>query len=179
MQGKTFDTSSLEGRRLWNAVSERLHNAKGAAADDVAAVAAAAEEPARYGADYLAKTRLGQGAFQVLVTDAYQRRCAITGERTLPVLEAAHIRPFSQQGPNAVQNGLLLRSDMHILFDRGYVTVTEDHHVLVSKNIREEFENGREYYAFDGKALRSAPERQGELPSKEFLQWHNHNVFQA
>jgi putative restriction endonuclease len=37
--------------------------------------------------------RLGQGAFRLLVTDAYQRRCAVTGERTLPVLDAAHIRP--------------------------------------------------------------------------------------
>lgn len=46
----------------------------------------------------LIRHRLGQGAFRVLVTDAYQRRCAISGEKTLPVLEAAHIRPYSQHG---------------------------------------------------------------------------------
>ena len=51
--------------------------------------------------------RLGHGAFRLLVTDAYQRRCAVTGERTLPVLDAAHIRPEVVQrgrgfGPVAV-----------------------------------------------------------------------------
>src|SRR5690606_11461688 len=82
------------------------------------------EEGPRYGAEYLARARLGQGAFRVLVTDAYQKRCAISGERTLPVLQAAHIRPYAAAGPHRVSNGLLLRSDLHILFDRGYVTVT-------------------------------------------------------
>ena len=45
----------------------------------------------RYGKPILVQPRLGQGAFRLLVTDAYQRRCAVTGERTLPVLDAAHI----------------------------------------------------------------------------------------
>jgi len=79
----------------------------------------------------------------VIVTDAYERRCAITGERTLPVLEAAHIKPYSSGGPHEPENGLLLRSDLHTLFDQGYVTV--DAHqlkVVVSSRIREEFENG-------------------------------------
>ncbi|OCN02834.1 hypothetical protein A7X67_02970 [Clostridium sp. W14A] len=44
--------------------------------------------------------RLGQGTFRVIVTEAYQRRCAFTGERTLPVLEAAHIKPYSENGIN-------------------------------------------------------------------------------
>ena len=39
--------------------------------------------------------RLGQGSFRIVVTDAYERRCALTGERTLPVLDAAHIKPYS------------------------------------------------------------------------------------
>lgn len=56
---------------------------------------------------------LGQGGFQILVTDAYTRRCTITGERTLPALEAHHIRPFSEEGPHRTDNGLLLRSDWH------------------------------------------------------------------
>ena len=80
---------------------------------------------ARYGAEYLTRARIGQGAFRVLVTDAYQRRCAISGERTLPVLQASHIRPYSDEGPHHVANGILLRSDLHTLFDRGYITVDE------------------------------------------------------
>lgn len=78
-------------------------------------------EGMRYGAEYLMRARLGQGAFRVMVSDAYQRRCAVTGERTLPFLEAAHIRPYTEEGPRVISNGLLLRSDLHTLFDRGYM----------------------------------------------------------
>ncbi len=136
-----------------------------------------AAEPARYGAEYLTHARLGQGAFRVLVTEAYERRCAITGERTLPVLEAAHIKPYSETGPHLISNGLLLRSDLHILFDDGYVTVTEDLRIEVSKRIKEEFENGREYYRYRGKPLLVVPGGWEERPSVEFLRWHNEHMF--
>jgi putative restriction endonuclease len=135
------------------------------------------EQP-RYGEEYLARARLGQGAFRVLVTEAYQKRCAITGERTLPVLEAAHIQPFAAEGPNRVSNGLLLRSDLHILFDRGYLTVMPDHRVLVSARIKAEFENGRDYYAHQGKPLLVLPTPINEQPSTEFLRWHNEKVYE-
>ena len=131
----------------------------------------------RFGAEYLTRGRLGQGAFRVLVTDAYERRCAITGERTLPVLEAAHIKPYSETGPHVISNGLLLRSDLHILFDDGYVTVTEDMKVEVSKRIKEEFENGREYYQYRGKRLFKVPDALHEHPSSKFLRWHNEHTF--
>jgi len=131
----------------------------------------------RFGREYLTRARLGQGAFRVLVTGAYQRRCAITGEKTLPVLEAAHIKPFSESGPNRTDNGLLLRSDLHILFDRGYVTVTPDHHVEVSRRIKEEFDNGRQYYPLHGRQLASLPQHMEEQPSRAFLQWHNERVY--
>ena len=80
--------------------------------------------PPRYGEPVLVTPRLGQGAFRVLVTDVYRRRCAVTGERTLPALDAAHIRPYGEGGEHAAPNGLLLRRDVHSLFDAGYVTVT-------------------------------------------------------
>ena len=83
---------------------------------------------------------MGQGAFRVLVTDAYTRRCSVTGERTLPVLEAAHIKPFAVAGPHIISNGLLFRSDVHKLFDTGYLTITSDHKTEVSRRIKEEFE---------------------------------------
>jgi putative restriction endonuclease len=111
------------------------------------------------------------------VTETYQRRCALTGEKTLPVLEAAHIKPYAEQGPHRIQNGLLLRSDLHILFDQGYFTITPDHHVLVSKRIREEFENGRDYYALDGKPVKVLPDLERNRPAPEFLQWHNEQMY--
>jgi putative restriction endonuclease len=169
VRGRTFDTEEADGSRLWKAVSDRLY--AGAVPSNTL------EDPARYGPAYLTHARLGQGAFRVLVTEAYERRCAITGERTLPVLEAAHIKPYSQTGPHLISNGLLLRSDLHILFDDGYVTVTDDLRVEVSKRIKEEFENGREYYQHRGKPLLIIPDDSGERPSAEFLRWHNENIF--
>lgn len=168
-QGRTFDTEEADGLRLWNAVSERIA-AKSRNGRRV-------EESARFGAEYLTRARLGQGAFRVLVTEAYARRCAVTGERTLPVLEAAHIRPYSNSGPHLVSNGLLLRSDLHILFDDGYLTVTDDLRVEVSRRIKEEFENGREYYQYRGKPLVILPGHTEEHPSAEFLRWHNEHVY--
>lgn len=169
VQGKTYRDTDEEGRALWSAVLRRLQPV----------VTGQAQEGPRYGADYLTRARLGQGAFRVLVTDAYERRCAITGERTLPVLEAAHIQPFAEQGPHLISNGLLLRSDLHTLFDRGYITVTDDLRVEVSPRIKEEFSNGREYYQHHGQRLATMPQSASEKPSAAFLRWHNENRFLA
>ena len=115
----------------------------------------------------------------MLVTDAYERRCAVTGEKTLPVLEAAHIKPYSESGPHMVRNGILLRSDLHKLFDLGYVTVTPDFRLEVSTRLRADWHNGREYYAHHGQPLRYHPVDEANRPSREFLEWHNENRFRA
>jgi putative restriction endonuclease len=126
----------------------------------------------RYGREVLIKPRLGQGTFRLLVTDAYERRCAITGERVLPVLEAAHVRPYSEGGVHTLENGLLLRSDLHTLFDAGYLTVTPEYRVAVSGRLKADFENGREYYALTNRSVR--PPLHGVPPvSIENLRWHN------
>lgn len=131
------------------------------------------EEHARYGKETTIRPRLGQGAFRVSVTDAYQRACAITEEHSLPALEAGHIKPFTENGPHDVSNGLLLRSDFHRLFDRGYITVTPEYRIEVSRRLKEEFENGRSYYPFHGQQLNHFPNRPEDRPSKELLAWHN------
>lgn len=169
VRGKTYDTADNAGLRLWNQVEGRLQ-----ALPNFVLQAQAA---ARYGAEYLARARLGQGAFRILVIEAYHRRCAVTAERTLPVLEAAHIRPYSDQGPHLVSNGLLLRSDIHTLYDEGYLTVTDDLRVEVSRKIKEEFQNGREYYTYHGKQLAELPSLPDQRPSPEFLRWHNEHVY--
>jgi putative restriction endonuclease len=91
----------------------------------------------------------------------------------LPVLEAAHIKPYNLEGPHKVSNGLLLRSDMHKLFDSGYITITTDYHVEVSKAIKEEFENGKEYYQYHGKELMYLPANSKDKPSIAYIRWHN------
>ncbi|MEX2573081.1 MAG: HNH endonuclease, partial [Balneolaceae bacterium] len=174
VQGKTYDTNQSEGYHLWNSVEERLGDLSQREGELVW------QEPAvGYGKPVLIKSRLGQGAFRVNVTEAYQRRCAVTGEKTLPVLEAAHIRPFSEEGPNLTRNGLLLRSDMHILFDKGYLTVGDDLRLEVSRRIREEFENGREYYHWHGKELSSLPQNIAERPDSMYMEYHREHIYKG
>lgn len=137
------------------------------------------EEHARYGKETTIRPRLGQGAFRILVTDAYGRACAITEEHSLPALETAHIKPFNESGPHSVNNGLLLRSDFHRLFDRGYITVTPEYKIEVSRRLKDEFANGRSYYPFHGYSLSHLPESPNDRPLKELLSWHNDNIFRA
>ena len=130
----------------------------------------------RYGTPQLVAPRLGQGTFRVAVTDAYQRACAITGEHSLPALEAAHIRPYSREGRHAVSNGLLLRSDIHRLFDKGYVTVTPDLRFDVSRKLKEDFDNGHSYFPMKGREIR-LPEHLIDQPERELLRWHSETIF--
>jgi putative restriction endonuclease len=129
----------------------------------------------RYGKPILVKPRLGQGTFRAVVTDVYGA-CAVTGEHSLPVLEAAHIKPFSQEGPHDVRNGILLRSDVHRLFDHGYVTITPEHRFEVSDRLRKDWENGRAYYEMRDRPVHIPTERELQ-PDPALLQWHNEHVF--
>ena len=172
--GRRYETAEPDGAALWRGVEKAL---AAIALPDVA-IRELPTFDQRYGASVLRPVRLGQGTFRTAIIDAYERRCAVTNERTLPVLEAAHIKPYSQLGPHALDNGLLLRSDLHTLFDQGYVTVTPEHRLLVSRTIREEFENGRDYYALDGRRIR-LPVAPNPPPSRDFLEWHANTMFRG
>ena len=170
MQGKTYDTDTEDGAWLWNEVQQRLQVQE---LRDL--VAEPAEEYAagpRYGELFLTRSRLGQGAFRVLVSEAYGKRCAITGESTFPVLEAAHIRPYELEGPHRTSNGMLLRSDFHKLFDAGLVTVTPELRVRVSDQIKDKWFNGKAYYRMHDQPLAVIPTQAIERPDPDFLRWH-------
>jgi putative restriction endonuclease len=162
---KTYDASVGDGAELWDAVQDRL-------AKTQVPIIPVVSNQERYGAPILVRPRLGQGTFRVMVTDAYQRRCVVTGERTLPALEAAHIKPFAEGGSHDPTNGLLLRRDIHALFDSGYVTVAPDLRFNVSRKIKEEFENGRDYYKLHGQAI-APPIATNWKPDAASLAWHN------
>lgn len=132
----------------------------------------------RYGAPQLVRPRLGQGTFRIAVTDAYQRACAVTTEHSLPVLDVAHINPFAEHGEHETSNGLLLRTDIHRLFDRGYVTVTNDLRFEVSRALKDDYENGKTYYALHGRPL-ALPRLQSDRPSPSALQWHQDHCFRG
>ncbi len=177
--GKFYSAEEGVGRVIWDSVLEQLKARDFFARPimEIPRIPASSNEPEWR--EISARVRVGQGAFRLLVTEAYSRACAITGDHTLPVLEAAHIRPYSESGPHLVSNGLLLRADLHRLFDDGYITVTPDYRVEVSPAIREEFHNGRIYYDLHGKKLSTFPLKFNDYPAKEFLIWHNEKIFKA
>lgn len=120
--------------------------------------------------------RLGQATFRSLVLTAYQNRCAISGERTLPVIEAAHITDFAETRRHEITNGIALRADIHKLFDRGYVSVRPDHRFVVSKTLTEEFHNGKIYYELDGRTIRLPADTRLQ-PKQEYLERHYEERF--
>jgi len=170
VSGRTYSEGQEDFHQLWDFVISKSYASQTQNHFGIS-------ESSRFGSEYLARARLGQGAFRVLVLDAYHRRCAVTGERVLPVLEAAHIKPYSEEGPHHTSNGLLLRSDLHTLFDSGYITVTRDLKLEVSKQIHEEFDNGKMYYSFHGQLLSVLPDSGSERPAMEYIDWHNSQRF--
>ncbi|HXI13800.1 MAG TPA: HNH endonuclease [Thermoanaerobaculia bacterium] len=169
VQGKGYDLSSGEGLRIW---TECLGRAEARYENLQKLIPMAVTEREPYGSPAIIYPRLGQRSFRVAVLDSYGRRCAVTSERTLPALEAAHIRDYHDLPSHSINNGILFRADIHKLFDAGYVTVTPEHRFEVSRRIKEEFENGRQYYALHGTEIR-LPENPSNHPMIEALWWHN------
>src|SRR5262249_33239067 len=111
--------------------------------------------------------RRGQKAFRDALITAYDGRCAITGCSILDVLEAAHIHPYRGPETNKVGNGLLLRADLHTLFDCGLVAIDpENMTVLIAAQLRDS-----EYGALHGGKLRT-PRHSAQSPSKDALSLH-------
>jgi putative restriction endonuclease len=129
-----------------------------------------------FGNPKLAPYRLGQQSFRAVVQAAYHDRCAITGTKIAPVLQAAHIRPVTSGGEHRLDNGLLLRSDVHTLFDRGYLGVDPQHRLLVSPRLRADFGNGEQFYTQAGEVI-ALPDHRHDRPQREFLEWHTDSVF--
>ena len=178
MQGKTYDDASGEGRRIWSEVRALLIGQAGSSTPKLIRETRSLDGPI-FGNSYLRKARLGQGGFRLLTLENYGHKCCITGETTVPVLTAAHIRPVSNEGDNALSNGLLMRADMHILYDKGLIGIDPEYRIRVSSQIREQYLNGKVYYAHDGEALRSLPQQAELQPDRMALEWHMDEVFVA
>lgn len=164
VSGKRYDLASEpEGQRLWALIMT------GAPVRELLEFDAPGEE-VRF-REVVRRERLGQGSFKTLVADAYGRRCAVSGERIMPILQAAHIRPVTEQGPHAVPNGVLLRSDIHRLFDDGYLSLDDRHRLMVSRRLRDDWRNGTWYYERAGEEI-LLPASVEDRPSQAFLEWH-------
>jgi len=175
--GVSYSTVTEIGRNLWQQLELRLHKYLKPDLDKAKSLAMIQNTESPQYNEIISKVRIGHGSFRTSVTAAYEKRCSITGEKTLPALEAAHIKSYSKSGPNLASNGLLLRSDLHKLFDGGYLTVTSDLRVEVSPRIKSEFENGKEYYQFHGKELIQTPGNKSLYPKIEYIDWHNSNIY--
>lgn len=115
--------------------------------------------------------RRGQKQFRDALIEAYNGKCAITGSSTIGVLEAAHIMPYNGNKTNHTQNGLLLRSDLHTLFDLGLLTIShENYQIILHDSLKTS-----EYAKFHRISL---PLKEEHYPSEDALKWHNENEFQ-
>lgn len=119
------------------------------------------------------KDRAGQERFRREVREAYGYACAITGVAHVEALDAAHVQPHVGPASNHVQNGLLLRVDLHRLFDAGLLTVDQELRVQVSPLV-----TAAAYQALAGTRLR-LPEAASARPSAEALAFHRASVFRG
>lgn len=147
---------------------------------DLANVDISWDDP-KFGTPILVSPRLGQAAFRHAVDEAYSYRCAVTGSRTYPSLEAAHIRDYaSDGGVHAISNALLLRSDVHALYDRGYLGIDPDLRLHVSPELKANGWNGIEFYEREAAGFRIAvPSGEGQRPNRDALAWHYETRFRA
>ena len=113
------------------------------------------------------RIRRGQKKFRDALLAAYENRCVITGCDVKDVLEAAHITPYLGPDTNHVTNGLLLRADLHTLFDTNLLAVNPNtNEVLVAPSVKDPV-----YRALQGEPLR-APKAGASSPSVAALRQH-------
>lgn len=173
VSGKGYDLTGGEGLRIWRECVERAETLP--LTDAATYNLTIMEDTPRYGSETIRKPRLGQGSFRYMLQSVYNK-CAVTQEHSLPALDAAHIIPYSHGGIHEVPNGLLLRADIHRLYDRGFVTVTPDYRFKVSRLLDERFHNGLAYYQLDGSKV-WVPENENERPRRENLEMHSSEIY--
>ena len=107
-------------------------------------------------------SRAGQASFRKALLVAYGNKCAVTGSETAIVLEAAHILGHAEQGSDDVRNGLLLRSDLHLLFDSNRLRIEPDGLTIeIDESLRDS-----DYWQYNGQALRQ-PRKAAHRPHVE------------
>lgn len=119
----------------------------------------------------LINRRDGQQKFRKIIMKKYNNLCSITGETSKEILEAAHIQPYISEESNHPQNGILLRVDIHRLFDLGLIAVNTDYKILVSSHLK-----SSNYNSLIGKSIQ-LPTGEENWPSQNALKYHLENVF--
>lgn len=117
-----------------------------------------------------AVVRPDQAAFRLKVLDAYGGKCCVSGTAVARALQAAHIRPQLGGATNHVTNGVLLRADLHLLFDANLIGIDHDYRLVVSRQL-----SGTEYAKFAGQRI-SLPVEKDKQPSARALAWHKARI---
>lgn len=111
--------------------------------------------------------RQGQKTFREALMKYYKRRCAITGCEIEEVLEAAHVKPYCISKENKPENGILLRADLHTLFDLNLIII---HPYTKIIEVSQSLPDGNEYEQFNNIVLPSY-EQDIYYPHDEYLEW--------
>ncbi len=129
--------------------------------------------------EVVVKTRVNQSFFRSTILSSYNLRCCITGLSISDFLEASHIIPWAKDENNRTNphNGLCLNSIHHKAFDKGFITVTPDYKILISKFFDDFSENSVENDFFNKYQNKDIVLPDRFLPSKEFLDYHHKNIF--
>lgn len=130
--------------------------------------------------EHMAARRFRDAAFATSVKSAYRDTCAMTGIRIIngggrAEVQAAHIRPITDLGPDSVRNGLALSGTLHWMFDRGLVSVNDDHRILIAEK---HVPNSIKQLIPADRRLR-IPERRDLQPHPAFLQYHRQTFFKG
>jgi predicted restriction endonuclease len=129
--------------------------------------------------DAIVSIRLGQSFFRKAVLASYQNICCMSGVSLPQLLIASHIIPWSEAKENRLNpsNGLCLSAIHDKAFDKGLITVMPDYTIRVSKKIKENAGNSQQVKLLIeiDKQMINLPEK--FLPNKDFLDWHNKNIF--
>ena len=143
----------------------------------------AAEEPPTFDrpiVEQFTSRPFRDAAFSQAVKSAYHNTCAITGLKIVngggrAEVQAAHIRPVVDSGPDSVRNGLALCGTVHWMFDRGLLSLNDDYRILIAK--------GRVpapvLKLINPDGMLRVPARPESRPHLQFLRYHRENVFQG
>lgn len=117
--------------------------------------------------------------FRKTVIRAYGERCAVTGLRLIngggrAEVEAAHIRPVKNNGPDIVTNGLALSGTAHWMFDRGLIGLSDSLEILISRQAND-VDAVQSLINASGSLI--TPVRASNCPRQEFVSWHRENCF--
>ncbi len=129
--------------------------------------------------EYLGSRIVRDRNFRQIVLAAYDERCAITSLKLIngggrAEVEAAHIQPVENNGPDILTNGIALSGTAHWMFDRGLISIADNLEVLISRQVND---LSAIHAIINKNGFINRPERESDKPHPRFLAWHRENQF--